>query len=130
MCCVIHARQSLEMQKKRGFGVKDGLTEASLGWKCFGNYNKNREFYAFNDKYVRDFIRKPIKGGRVAALNRYFEPKKCEETLNTFEKHLKINENEVSIILHEYLKYIYTKRGELMLEFENREKDHQKKGIR
>ena len=32
----IYARHSMEMQKMSGFGIKDSLTEASLGWKCFG----------------------------------------------------------------------------------------------
>ena len=59
----IYARHSIEMHKMSGFGIKDCLTEASLGWKCFGTYNKDREFYTFNDKFVRDFIRKSIKGG-------------------------------------------------------------------
>ena len=27
-----------------GFGIKDCLTEASLGWKCFGTYNKDENF--------------------------------------------------------------------------------------
>ena len=81
----IYARHSMEMQKMTGFGIKDCLTEASLGWKCFGAYNKNREFYTFNDKYVRDFIRKSIKGGRVGAFNRYFESNQCEEILNTIK---------------------------------------------
>ena len=85
----IYARHSMEMQKMTGFGNKDCLTEASLGWKCFGTYNKDREFYTFNDKYVRDFIRKSIKGGRVAALNRYFESKQFDEIMSTIEKHLK-----------------------------------------
>ena len=61
-----------------GFGRKDCLTEASLGWKCFGTYNKDREFYTFNDKYVRDFIRRSIKGGRVGAYIRYFESKQFD----------------------------------------------------
>ena len=63
----------MEMKKMIGFGIKDCLTECSLGWKCFGTYNKVREFYTFNDKYVRNFIRESIKGGRVAAFNRCFE---------------------------------------------------------
>ena len=73
----------MENQRKSGFGNKDCLTEASLGLNCFGTYNKDREFYTFNDKYVRDFIRKSIKGGGVAALNRYFESNQCDEILNT-----------------------------------------------
>ena len=122
----IYARHSMEMQKMTGFGIKDCLTEASLGWKCFGTYNKNREFYTFNDKYVRDFIRKSIKGGRVGAFNRYFESNQCEEILNTIKKHLKINDNEISNIIDKYLKYINTKRNEFKLEFENGEKDYRK----
>ena len=122
----IYARHSMEMQKMTGFGIKDCLTEASLGWKCFGTYNKNREFYTFNNKYVRDFIRKSIKGGRVAAFNRYFESNQCEEILNTIKKHLKIDDDEISNIIDKYLKYIKTKRDEFKTEFENGEKDYRK----
>ena len=116
----------MEMQKMSGFGIKDCLTEASLGWKCFGTYNKDREFYTFNDKYVRDFIRKSIKGGRVCAFNRYFESNHFDEIMSTIKKHLKINDNEISNIIDKYLKYINTKRDEFKLEFENGEKDYRK----
>ena len=122
----IYARHSMEMQKMSGFGIKDCLTEASLGWKCFGTYKKDREFYTFNNKYVRDFIRKSIKGGRCGAYIRCFESKQCEEILNTIKKHLKIKDNEISIIIDKYLKYINTKREEFKLEFENGEKDYRK----
>ena len=122
----IYARHSMEMQKMSGFGIKDCLTEASLGWKCFGTYNKDREFYTFNDKYVINFIRNSIKGGRVGAFIRYFESNQCEEILNTIKKHLKINDNEISNIIDEYLKYITTKRKEYTLAFENGEKDYRK----
>ena len=61
----------MEMPNLIGFGIIDCLTEAS--WKSFGKYNKNREFSTFNDKYVRDFIPKSSKGGKVSVLNRYFE---------------------------------------------------------
>ena len=122
----IYARHAMEMQRMSGFGIKDCLTEASLGWKCFGTYNEDREFYTFNDKYVRDFIRKSIKGGRIGAFNRYFESKQCEEILNIIKKYLKINNNEISIIIDKYLKYINTKRDEFELNFENNEKDYRK----
>ena len=122
----IYARHSMEMQKMSGFGIKDCLTEASLGWKCFGTYNKDREFYTFNDKYVRDFIRKSIKGGRVGAFNRYFESNQFDDIMSTIKKHLKINDNEISNIIDKYLKYINTKRDEFKLEFENGEKDYRK----
>ena len=122
----IYARHSMEMQTMSGFGIKDCLTEASLGWKCFGTYNKDREFYTFTNKYVRDFIRKSIKGGRCGAFIRYFASNQCEKILNTIKKHLKINDNEISNIIDEYLKYITTKRKECTVAFENGEKDYRK----
>ena len=71
----INARHSMEMQKMSGFGIRDCLTEASLGWICFETSNRDREFHTFNDKYVRDFIRRSIKSGREAALDRCFQIK-------------------------------------------------------
>ena len=129
MLCLafIYARHSMEMQNMSGFGIKDCLTEASLGWKCFGTYHKDREISTFNDKYVRDFVRIPIKGGRVAGLNRYFESNQFEEILITIKKPLKINEYKFSNIVDDYLKCINTKRDEFKLEFENGEKDYRKK---
>ena len=56
-----------------GFGIKDCLTEASVGWKCFGTYNKVREIYTFNDNYVCDFYPKSIHGGRCGAFNQHFQ---------------------------------------------------------
>ena len=94
----------MEMQNLSVFGIRDCLTEASLGWNCFGTYNIYREFYTFNDKYVRD--PKSIGGGKVAALNSVFEPNQCEKTINKIKKHSKINDNEISNIGEEYLKYI------------------------
>ena len=108
----IYARYSMEMQSMSGFGIKDCLTEAILRWKCFGTYNKDPEFYTLNDKYVRDFVRRSKKGGRCGLFKRYFESKQFDEIMLTIEKHLKIDDNEVSNILDEYLKYINTQRAE------------------
>ena len=89
-------------------------------------YDKDREFYTFNDKYVHSFIRKSIKGGRCGAFIRYFESNQCEEILNTIKKHSKINDNEISNIIDKYLKQINNKRKEYELEIENNEKDYRK----
>ena len=98
----IYARHSMEMRNKSGFGIRDCLTQASLKWKCFGTNNKDREFYTFDDNFVRDFICKSIKEERVAALTRYFESNQCDELLDTIKKHLKINEKSKRV--DEYLK--------------------------
>ena len=64
----IYARHSMEMQKMSGFGVKDCLTQANLGWKSFGKNKKDREFHAFNNKYVRHFVRQSKKRGRFGSF--------------------------------------------------------------
>ena len=79
-----YGRHSMEMQHMCEFGIKNCLTEASLGWKCVGKYNKNRDIYTFNDKFVRDFLRKSIKQGKLSAFKRYFGSNQCEEIPNTF----------------------------------------------
>ena len=122
----VYARHSIEMQKTSGFGIKDRLTEASIGWKCFGKFNKDREFYTLEEKYYRDFILKSIKCGRVAAFNRYLESNQCEEILTTNKKHLKINDNGISIIIGTCLKKVFIKRYEIKLEFEKGGKAYQK----
>ena len=59
-----------------------------------------------------------MKGRRVDALNRYFDSNQCGEILNTIKKRLKIKDNKILIIIHDYLKYINIKRDEFNLEFE------------
>ena len=82
--------------------------------------------YTFNDKYLRDFVRKSIKGGTLAALIRYFESNQCEETLSIIKKHLKTKDIEVSNIVDEYLKFINNTREEIKLLFDDGEKDYRK----
>ena len=55
-----------------GFGIKDCLTEASLGWKYFGTLNKDREFHILTVNMLEFFLPKSMKAGRVAAFERYF----------------------------------------------------------
>ena len=80
-----------------------------------------------NAKYVRDFIRKSIKGGTVAAFNKNFESNQSEEILNNIKEYLKRNDNEFSNILVEFLKHTNIKREEIKLEFENGGKDQRTK---
>ena len=47
----VYARHALEEQKMTNVIIKEPLTEDSLGWKCFGLYNKKRKFYKFKKTY-------------------------------------------------------------------------------
>ena len=109
----------MEMQNMSVFGLIDCLTEASVGWKCFGTYIKDRDFYTFSDKYVSVFIRRSIKGDRCGSFNRYFESKHFDQIFLTVKNHLKTNDNEISNVVDEHLNFIITKRDEIKLEYEN-----------
>ena len=65
-------------------------------------------------------------GGRVAAFEKNFESNQYEVILITIKKHLKLNDNEPSIMLDEYSKSIIKKRDEFKIELENGEKDNRK----
>ena len=114
------------MQKLSGFGFKDCLTEPSLGWICFGTHKKDQDFYTFHDKYVRNFITKSNKGRKITGLKSYSERLQREAILN-IERHLRINNIEVSNIVDEYLREKNLRSKEFILEIENGAKDYPKK---
>ena len=96
---VIYARHALQVQKMTKSGIKEALTEASLGRKCMGVDNNEREFYTFKNEYVRYVIPKSIEGGKVCAFNSYFELKQFDKMILTIKKQLNIHDNEISNVL-------------------------------
>ena len=121
---VVYARHALDMQKMTKNWVKEFLTEACLRWKCFGLYTGNREFYAFNNKCKRDYIRRSMKGGRVCTFNRYFESKQFDELWSTIEKHLNLYHIEIATVIDEDLEYIATEKKEYETLFIGHESDY------
>ena len=89
----------MEMQNMSGFGINDCLTEAGVGWNCFGTYNKDRKICTFSNKNVREFVRESVKGEKVTAFSRSFESNQYEKIVKTIKKHLKrrINENSEKV---------------------------------
>ena len=90
---VICNRHALELQNMAKVGTKESLTAASLGCKCFAFYNKDREFYTFENKFVRDFSLKSVKGWKACAFKRYFLSIEIDEVLLTIKKHLDIDDD-------------------------------------
>ena len=74
------------------------MTEDSLGWSCFGKYLKesNQSIYRIKNKYVRQFKKQTIHGGRVLCLNRKFVASSFSEIVRILGKRfgydLKISE--------------------------------------
>ena len=58
-------RYSIEMQKMTGFGNKDCLTEASLGWKCSGTYKKIENFIRLTINKSEILYAEALKEGKL-----------------------------------------------------------------
>ena len=66
----------------------------------------------FKVRFVRDFVRKWVESGRVAAINISFKSNHCEKILGTTEKKFFKVDNKISITVDEYLTYSNFKRDE------------------
>ena len=71
LCTVFsYARYSKAMEEITGFSMKDCLSLPGLGWKNFNSLRTEEDepIYTYNDKHMRWFVRKSIRGGRVCAF--------------------------------------------------------------
>ena len=95
------------IQKITFVSYKNSLTESSLGWACLGKYLKEdgKTFYTPRNKYVRNFIRKAVHGGRVLCLNRKFLSSSFDKVFKILEKHYGSN-LETSDLSEKYFVYI------------------------
>ena len=60
----------MEMQNLFKIGFKESLTKLSFGWKCFGIYNKDREFYTFKkNMYMSSYANQPNGGESVLLID-------------------------------------------------------------
>ena len=70
-----------------GFSLKNLLSLQDLGWKNFFSLGTEGDepIYIYNAKYMRNFVRQSIKGGRVCAFIQYFKSKLCEDILKKIQ---------------------------------------------
>ena len=87
-----HARYIKDMEEITGFSMKDCLSLPGLGWKYFNSLRTEEDepIYTYNDKYMRWFVRRSIKGGRVGAFNQYYKSKHCDDILKIINKELAV----------------------------------------
>ena len=101
-----YARYCKAMQKITGFSRKDCLSAPGSGWKCFNGLRTEEvePIYTINDKYMRLFVRRSIKDGRVCAFNQYYKSKNSDDILKIFSKELNFK-GIIYDILEAYKKY-------------------------
>ena len=101
-----YARYIKDMEEITGFSMKDCLSLPGLGWKYFNSLRTEEDepIYTYNDKYMRWFVRRSIKGGRVGAFNQYYKPKHCDDILKIINKELAVK-GTVYDTIEAYMEY-------------------------
>ena len=72
-----YARYNKAMEDITGFSKKDCLSLPGVGWKYFNSLRieEDEPLYTYNDKYMRWFVRRSRRVGRVCAFNQYYKSK-------------------------------------------------------
>ena len=107
--------------KKTKISIRECLTEAILGWNCFGRYNEDKKFYTSNDKYVRHFIRRSIYDGRVCALQKLFISSHYDSITAKITSHFNCQEKDAIPV---YLEYNKNETEKLTKEIDNSLNDY------
>ena len=109
------------MEELTNFGMKNSLTLPSLANKYFNSLrNENDEpIYTYTDPFMRNFVRKSIKGGRCNAFNQHYKSEISDEVFNIISKELNVNGN-VCDILEKYFEFLNKLEKEYAKEFDSK----------
>ena len=121
------ARHANKIQKITGVSFKTSLTQSSLSWSTLGKYIEasGKSFYIPKNKYVRDFIRKTVHGGRVVALTRKFVSSSFNQIVDILEKYLG-KDQEISTLFSIYYHQINKVREHYNNKYESRYVDYRR----
>ena len=95
------------MEELTGFGMKNSLTLPSLANKYFNSLRDENDepIYTYTDPFVRNSVRRSIKGGRCNAFNQYYNSEVSDEVFNIISKELNVNGN-ICDLLEKYFKFL------------------------
>ena len=81
------------MEELTGFGMKNSLTLPSLVNKYFISLKDENDepIYTYTDPFMRNFIRKAIKGGRCNAFNKHYKSENSDEVVIIILKELNVS---------------------------------------
>ena len=81
--------------------MQDCLSLPGLGRKYFNSLRTEEDepIYTYNDKYMRWFVRRSTKRGRVCAFNQYYKSEKiCDDILKIISEKINVEGNFYDII--------------------------------
>ena len=83
-----YARYTMGMEELTGFGIKNSLTLPSLANNYFNSLRDETDepVYTYTDPFMRNFVRKAIKGGRCNSFNQSYKSEISDEVFNIISK--------------------------------------------
>ena len=113
------------MEELTGFGMKNSLTLPSLANKYFNSLRDENDelIYTYTNPFMRNFVRKAIKGGRCNASNQHYKSEISDEVFNIISKELNVNGN-ICEILEKYFKFLNKCEKQYAKEFDSKYDDY------
>ena len=123
-----YARFTMGMEELTNFGMKNSLTLPSLANKYFNSLRDENDepIYTYSDPFMRNFVRKAIKGGRCNAFNQYYKSEISDEVFNIISKELNVDNvgGNVCDILEKYFEFLNKHEKEYEKEFDSKYNDY------
>ena len=114
------------MEELTEFGMKNSLTLPSLANKYFNSLRDENDEpnYTYTDSFMRNFVRKVIKGGRCNAFNQYHKSEISDEVFKIISKELNVDNGNVCDILEKYFEFLNKYEKEYEKEFDSNYGDY------
>ena len=123
-----YARYTMGMEELTEFGMKNSLTLPSLANKYFNSLRDENDepIYTYTDPFIRNYVRKAIKGGRCNAFNQYYKSGISDEVFNIISKELNVDNvgGNVCDILEKYFEFSNKYEKQYGKEFHSRYDDY------
>ena len=119
-----YARCTMGMEELTEFGMKNILFLPSLANKYFNSLRDENDepIYTYTDPFMRNFVRKAIKGGRCNAFNQHYKSEISDEVFNIISKELNVNGN-ICEILEKYFEFLNKYEKQYAKEFDSKYDD-------
>ena len=120
-----YARYTMGMEELTEFGIKNSLTLPSLANKYFNSLRDENDepIYTYTDPFMRNFVRKAIKGGRCNAFNQHYKSEISNEVFKIISKELNVNGN-ICNLLEKYFKFLNEYENQYAVEFNSKYDDY------
>ena len=112
------------MEELTEFGIKNRITLPSSANKYFSLCDGNDEpIYTYTDPFMRNFVRKAIKGGRCNVFNQHYKSEISDEVFIFISKELNVSGN-ICEILEEYFEFSSKYEKQYTKEFDSKYDDY------